>query len=366
MKIGRETLKGRQVWTLDNGTLKLSMTQGGGHLAAAVLHDKPRVNPMWSPVWKTIEPWHFRSQGPDNDARLLASLCGHNLCLGWFGSASQDEVACGLNCHGEAPVARWKPLRKRVTASSVSLTCGCELPAANMIFERTLTSRKGSHVVDFKERITSTARRDLPFTMSQHVTLGPPFLEKGTTVFDMSATQAHTFIGAFGEKQRLRPDTAFTWPDGPGAKGETVDMRVIGKSYRTSSDFSTQQMDTSREDAWFSAVNPKQGVMIAYSWRREDFPWIGNWEENYGRKAKPWAGRSLTRGMEFSNSPFPCPLREAVDRGHFQGMPTYRWLPARGVIDWSYSLILMPVESNVRGVADIRRMAKGFAVDLVV
>jgi hypothetical protein len=117
-------------------------------------------------------------------------------------------------------------------------------------------------------------------------------------------------------------------------------MRRIGKEYKVSSDFSAQLMDPRSEQAWFTAVNPRLGLLLTYAWRREDFPWVGNWEENYGRQGKPWAGRSLTRGMEFANTPFPAALRQVVDLGKFCGLPTYRWLPARGRVEVEYAILL--------------------------
>jgi hypothetical protein len=142
-------------------------------------------------------------------------------------------------------------------------------------------------------------------------------------------------------------------------------MRMIARRYRVSSDFSAQLMDPKRSDAWFSALNPKLGLMLAYVWRRVDFPWLGNWEENYARKTSPWAGKSLTRGMEFANTPFPTDLHEQVERGTFQGIPTFRWLPARGKVTVEYSIILMRVPGGTQGVANIRQNDKHFAVDLL-
>jgi hypothetical protein len=70
--------------------------------------------------------------------------------------------------------------------------------------------------------------------------------------------------------------------------------------------------------------------------------------------------------MEFSNTPFPVGLRAAVDRGTFQGLPTFRWLPAAGRVATEYSLIAQRVPLGCAGVADIRAEGAGYAIDLVV
>jgi hypothetical protein len=366
MRIRGTVFGGRKAWEFDNDAVRLTVTQGGGHIAGLVLREGPGVNPLWVPVWKSIEPWDY-SLGDEKrfSTRLLASIMGHNLCLGWFGGPSAEEKKAGMDCHGEASVARWRLLGKKVSGRSISMVCGCELPAAGMSCIRTIASSRGARVIRVREDIISRSRRDLPFTMAEHVTFGPPFLEKGVTMFDMSATKAHTYPGPFEKSPPLKTNAAFTWPKGPGVRRETVDMRQISKKYRASSDFSAQLMDPRREDAWFSAVNPKLGLLVAYHWNRADFPWVGNWEENYGRKTKPWDGRSLTRGMEFANTPFPMALRDAAARGRFHGLPTFRWLPARSRQRIEYEILLAPVPASVKGVADIRPEGNGFCLDLL-
>ena len=219
--------------------------------------------------------------------------------------------------------------------------------------------KKGTDVIAVREAVLSMSKRDMPFTMCEHVTLGPPFLEKGVTFFDMSAVKSHTFQGKFSDRPRLRQNRAFVWPKGPGIDGRVVEMRTIGEEYKSSSDFSTHMTDNLKEEAWFSAVNPKAGVMLAYIWKRKDFPWLGNWEENYARRIQPWAGKSLTRGMEFTNTPFPVPLRDAVNMNNFQGQPTFRWLTAGGRVDIEYALTIRPVPETATAVTDVRRTKDG-------
>jgi hypothetical protein len=355
MRIRSTGFKGRKAWELHNGALTLVLLEGGGHVASVVLKDGPQVNPLWEPAWKGLEPWDY---GPQNarqlGSQLLSSICGHNLCLGWFGDPSEQELAAGMGCHGEAPVVRWKLVGKKVTAGEVSVTVGCELPVAEMRFVRTVTLRRGSSAVRFHEEVSSLSRRDMPFTMCEHVTVGPPFLENESTVFDLPAIRAHTFPDVFHATQRLKSNRTFVWPKGPGENGNAVDLRRMGPAGERSSDFSAQLIDTKNDLGWFSALNPEMGLMLAYVWARRDFPWVGSWEENRGRKQKPWDGRSLARGMEFSNTPFPQGLRKAVELSSFQGHPAYRWLPALGRIAVDYAMILRTAPAGAGGVGDIR------------
>ncbi len=353
MLIKSEKFNGRQAWRLSNGQMDLVTLAGGGHIAGVFLKGGPDINPYWQPGWRTIEPWQYRpAMAGKYGASLLAGIAGHSICLGVFGGPSPDEErAGGPGCHGEAPIVRWRVLGRQCSARRLAFTYGCDLPVARMALRRTLTMRAGSCVVGVREVVENLARCDTPFTMCQHVSFSAPFIEPGVTVFDMAGGRAHTFPGAFGKPQRLKPDTAFTWPAGPGVKGR-VDLRTMGRG--RNSDFYAVLMDSRRAQVWFSAMNPRQGLMVAYAWRPEDYPWTGVWEENRARAAAPWLGREVARGMEFANAPFPLSLRDAVNLGRFQGRPAFRWLPARGRAVFEYAILARRVAPEVRGVADVQ------------
>ena len=368
MRVAGSIYRGRKAWTIRNDVLSLVVLQGGGHLASFTLHAAPAVNPLWQPVWPTIEPGQFRPAQSSRwgGSRLLASIAGHLICLGHFGGPSAAEAAAGDDTHGEAPVARWRLLGKEVTAQHARLRIGCTLPVAGMEVERIITVRPGSHLVEFVTTVQSVVDRDQPYTMCEHSSVGAPFLEKGVTVFDLSAGEGRTYPKVFGPRQRMKVDVPFVWPEGPGVRGETVDLRMIDRACRSNSDFTTQHLHTDRADAWASIMNPRQGVMLAYHWRRSDFPWVGNWEENFCRREAPWNGRTLARGIEFANSPFPMPLEQAVALSRLHGDRTYGWLPARGSVKTAFRMALLPVDRRARGVSDIRAAPNGLAIDFMM
>lgn len=370
MKITKTVMRGRSGWVLDNNNLSLFLMAGGGHIAGLRLKGLDDVNPFWAPPWKTSEPWKYReSDAKRYGVKLLACISGHNLCLSAFGDPSPDEEKCGMVCHYEAPVARWSVVRRTINKRRICFAYGCRLPAAQMRFIRAISMRAGSNVINVRETIQNLARRDVPFTICQHVTFGPPFLEPDITAFDASATKGRTFPAKFGDHQRLKIDTDFKWPHGPGVKGKVnhadgvVNLRFMGKG--KNGDFHANLMDLKKEPAWFSAVNPRLGLMVAYVWRRSDYPWLGVWEENYARQQPPWNGKTLTRGMEFANTPFPIGLRKAVDMGIFQGQRAYAWLPALGKIVHHYSILAGRVGQDCRGVKNIVPDRERFKVELL-
>jgi len=367
LRIFGNLYRGRKAWTIQNGVLSLVVLQGGGHLASLTLQALPHVNPLWTPIWDTIEPWQYSAKQAAcwGGSRLLASVSGHLLCLSHFGGPSAAEAAVGCDSHGEAPVARWRLLGRDVTLDHACLCIGCVLPVAGMEVERTLTVRPGSHVVEIETEVRSVVDRDQPYTLCEHGSIGAPFLEKGVTVFDLSAAEGRTFPQVFGPQQRLKVDAPFMWPDGPGVQGRRVDLRRVDSACRKNSDFTAQHMSTKRSDAWASVVNPRQGVMLAYHWHRTDFPWVGNWEENFCRRETPWNGRSLVRSIELANTPFPVTLEQAVALNRLHDDRTYGWLPARGSVKTAFRLAVMPVERSVKGVSDIRAVFGDLAVNFL-
>jgi hypothetical protein len=101
-------------------------------------------------------------------------------------------------------------------------------------------------------------------------------------------------------------------------------------------------MDVTKDQAWFAAFSPEHDLLLTYSWRRVDFPWLGIWEENRSRTPQPWDGRALTWGLEFGVSPFPESRQAMIERGRLFDTPTFRWIPARSTVSVAYGATLRP------------------------
>jgi len=94
----------RRAVQIENASVRVTVLAEGGHIAE-ILHKKTGINPLWAPPWPSIEPSAFDPQkhtqyGTDAEARLLAGIMGHNLCLDLFGGPSPEEAAAGITVHG--------------------------------------------------------------------------------------------------------------------------------------------------------------------------------------------------------------------------------------------------------------------------
>ena len=328
------TYRGRRAASIENDAVRVTVTLEGGHIAE-ILHKPTGVNPLWTPPWPSIEPSSYDPRrhpeyGSDAESKLLAGIMGHNLCLDVFGGPSEAEAAAGITVHGEASIARYS-----VYKNDGELVTSAHLRAGQMDFERRLRLEGDSVLIT--ETVHNLGAFDRPVAWTQHVTLGPPFLEHGKTQFELPATRSKTYEGDFGGV--FPPGVEFEWPHAPGRDGRTVDLRTYTAA-EVSAGYTTHLVDPSRGDGYFAAWSPTTNVLFGYSWQRRDFPWIGLWEENRSRQNPPWNGQTITRGVEFGASPMPETRRAMIERGTLFGVPGFRWLPARSSIQVRYSAFI--------------------------
>ena len=207
--------RGRRAATIENPALRVTILEEGGHIAE--IADKATgVNPLWTPDWPSIEPSTYDPAvhgiyGDGVDAPLLAGIMGHNLCLDIFGGPSPEEAAAGLPVHGEVSTARFA-----IESAPASLTMRAHLSQAQLRVERRIDLV--DRWVRVREQVENLTATDRPIGWTQHVTLGPPFLQKGRTELRASAARSKVFEGTFGPADYLVPGAEFDWPRAPRAR----------------------------------------------------------------------------------------------------------------------------------------------------
>jgi hypothetical protein len=325
----------RRAAAIENQHLRVTVLREGGHIAE-ILDKETGINPLWTPPWRTSEssaygPDVYGEYGSGIESKLLAGIMGHNLCLDIFGGPSEEEAAAGITVHGEGSVAEYE-----IGEHDGGLTMRASFPLAQIRFERRI--ELGERTVRIREGVENLTAFDRPIGWTQHVTLGPPFLEKGVSQFRASAARSKVWEGEFGADDRFVAGAEFDWPWAPRRGGSVEDLRVLTGA-ASSCAFTTHLMDAAREHAFFAAFAPAARLVFGYVWKQADFPWLGIWEENSSRTQAPWNGRTLTRGMEFGVSPMPESRRQMVDRGKLFGVPAFRWLPAKSRLEVEYGVV---------------------------
>lgn len=328
------SFQGREAVSVENDCLRLTVLREGGHVAE-IFHKNLNINPLWIPPWKSAEPSTYDADldteyGRDAESKLLMGIMGHNLCLDMFGPPSEEESAAGLTTHGESSVVRYE-----IERQGNGLKMGATFPLADLAFQRTLVLDGES--VEFEEAVFNLGALDRPIGWTQHVTLGPPFLNSKTE-FTFPAQCSRTFEDESFDGGVSAAATDFTWPDMPLAGGGVVDLRTFSSDVPFSR-FTTHLMMPG-DEAGFAAHSPDHQAIVGYRWKRDDFPWLGLWQENRKRSHAPWNNRGVTCGLEFGVSPFPETRRKMIGRSALFGAPVYRWLPALGSAHVSYKAFI--------------------------
>jgi hypothetical protein len=349
-------LDGRPGFRIECAWGHVSVLEGGGHICELASRKHPGINPLWKPNWKTIDPYkynfakHANVYGPPPDGRLLAGIAGHSLSFDYFGPPSLEETAAGLSTHGEAPSLKWHALQKSQTPIA-TLEYGLELPKAQIRFRRKISVDRDHAVIYCEEIAQNLSTFDRPISWNEHVTFGPPFLECGTTIFDMPATRGKTCSASYSAKTPSQPDAEFNWPLAPAKNGGHLNLRTTPKE--KFGHYTAQLLNPELEIAYVAACNPRLELLVLYVFRRKDFPWVGNWEERFYRTSPPWRGKTFCRGTEFSTTPFAVPRRETVTQGSLFGEPTYAWLAAKAEVKVRFMALLIDVPKDFKGVASV-------------
>jgi hypothetical protein len=331
---------GRQAVQIENPLLRVTVLREGGHIAE-IFDKRAGISPLWTPQWQSLEPSTFTLDnydefGSGDDAKLLAGIMGHNLCLDIFGGPSREEALAGLPVHGEGAVDRYE-----IAATGDGLAMQLTLRLAQLRFSRSIQLH--SNWLRVHETVENLSGTDKPIGWTQHVTLGPPFLHPATTQFRASMTQS--VVAAFdpGAAAYLALGEEFEWPMAPRGDGIAADLRQMHPSAPASS-YTAHLADPAREHAYFVAFSQEFRLAFGYIWKRADFPWLGIWEENCSRQNTPWRGREVARGMEFGVSPFPETRREMVERGRLFDTPTFSWILANGRLEAEYWISSEPTD----------------------
>lgn len=317
-------IDGRPVLVISNDKLTLGVRAEGGAMVHLVLKDDPNA----------VNPMHTR--------------LGHFVCVDGFGPVSPEERKAGLPGHGEAHRVTWDVVSSETRNGTTTMAFSATLPIVQEVFRRTIRLIDGENVVYIESELESLLGFDRPINWGEHATIGPPFLEPGKTVVEMSAMRAMTrSYDSQSETppHRLASFKPFTWPMAPGRNGESIDVRPTPVQTPIG-DHTTSLMDPARRLVFVTAFHPEKRLLLGYVFRREEYPWTQLWEFYPG-------GDRNARGLEFATQPFDVPRREVIQTNSMFDTPTYRWLPAKSKIASAFLMFYTRTPDGFRTVDDI-------------
>jgi hypothetical protein len=324
---------------LANDRIELTMlVRGGAFVNLTLKQNGSGLSPFWNPARLAREA--------GKPARGAGG--GHFVCVDGFGEPSAEERAAGMPSHGEAHRQLWSLESSGKAGGILSVAFSTRLPLVQEDFRRIIRIVDGESVVYVESELTNLLGFDRPVNWAEHATIGSPFLAPGNTVVDVSARQSKTRAHYDEEDpypHRLADFKDFTWPLAPGQNGELVDLRSTPLK-PNSLDHTTSLMDQNRIFVFVTALNLKEGLLLGYVFRREEYPWLQNWESY-----PPDMG--MARGLEISTQPFDISRRQVIERGPMFGNSVVRWLPAKSKIGSRFLFFYTRVPAGFRKVDDV-------------
>jgi len=347
----------RSAIVMENKLAALTVYPGGGHIASYVLKTNP-INPLWEPVWPGIEPSvrEIGSQddyGSEREGVMLSSIAGHNLCCDVFGEHSDGEKAVGLDYHSEAGMVHWSVVS--ADPEQGILIMEASLPHTAVTIDREFRLAPDATQVVVEQTELNNVGFERAVGTAQHATLGHDFLGsvERPTLFACNADKGQTWPEPNNEyPYSFKVDEPFDYPNIPSLDGSVQDWRCYPR-HEPTGDLATLRIRPDAQHAWVSAYQPQHELVLAYAWEREAYPWMLTWEENKSRDHKPWNGKSLTRGLEFSSYPFATSRRANVNLGELHDTPTFAWLDAYAERQTTFAFGLFQVDEEQSKAPDV-------------
>ncbi|HOL70492.1 MAG TPA: hypothetical protein PLP04_20080 [Bryobacteraceae bacterium] len=323
------TVSNRAVMLFSNDKLELAIAVQGGSLLSLVMRDDP----------SQLSPFG------DTSARIY----GHFVCVDGFGPSSAEERAAGLPGHGEAHRQPWEMTASGKQGNTASVTFRVKLPLVQETLTRSFHIVDGENVIYVDSELESHLAFDRPVNWAEHLTIASPFLEPESLVVDLPAARSKTRKHPQTQertRRRLASDREFTWPNAPLVEGGTANVRFAPPPSGTG-DHVTSLIDPSRRLGWVTALNTKRRALLGYIFRREEYPWLQDWQ-SYETITR------MNRGLEFGTQPFDVPRREVIDLRSMFGAPVYRWLPAKSKITTQFLLFWVRALEGMTKIDDVR------------
>ncbi|HAA49284.1 MAG TPA: hypothetical protein DCE43_06150 [Planctomycetaceae bacterium] len=327
---------------LKNQRVALGVTTAGGGIIEFRLAGEA-VNPL---------NWTIHGLEPVQPGKPY--LRGHFLCLDRWGAPSEAEAERGVPFHGEAPRINWKLSRAPKPGQEFPhLRMECRMPLAGLSVVRTIRLSRSASVARVHEKVTNNRNLGRIYNMVQHPSIAAPFLDE-TTLIDTNATFGFLQEGEIPASS----ERASLWPR-QKVQGQRVDLRrfLNNETRGVVHDVSSFIFDSETEFGWVTAVNPKTGLLLGYTWQTRDYPWLNIWRHREN-------GRVKSRGLEFGTTGLHQPFGTLVAQGRILERPVFTYIDAGGSVSREYLMFTIRVPENYAGVNRLMVDSKAGSIEL--
>lgn len=298
--------------------IQMQIKPWGGNIVALENNHKNSTNPL---------TWSLKTEQMPPNNRNGAPFQGHFLCTGRWGAPTKGEIAMGVPHNGQASNVLWNV----ETLNDTLLKLKVAAPQDQMEIVRSFRSSARAGCILVYEEFSSTSSVLRLNNIVQHVTIGPPFLNKETIILSNAGEgflQNHSW-----------PDPslyAYSWPIAQDSMGKRFDLRRPN----TKRNFVSTHI-ISDSIGWVSAYDPVSGNLLLYKWKSSEYPWLNIWNHQEN-------GTPVALGMEFGTTGIGRSYNELIfnPRSIFKGFHSYTSLDAGEKVEKSYMLYYLAIGKN--------------------
>ena len=193
----------------------------------------------------------------------------------------------------------------------MSIRCSIRTARLPFYFEKRLTLRTGSPMLEVDEFLVNEGRETVPCVWGEHIALGAPTLS-GDSVIDLPGGTLinHPDIG--DPNARLKPDFRGPWPWTEDRDGNRVDLSKVPPPSIEAYDMSYV---TDMPEGWYGLTNLSTGVGVGVVFPKDVFEYLWYWQSLGGGYGYPWYGRTYNVGLEPFTSFANDGLGSAIENG---------------------------------------------------
>jgi hypothetical protein len=207
---------------------------------------------------------------------------------------------------------------------------------AGLAIRRTVRLANNSAHFVVSETVTNRNKLGRVYNMVQHPTIGQPFLDE-TTVVDSNGRK-----GLMQSSPLPNPEEPAIWWPLALKNGEPVDLRRL----TTDPEPDVVSFVIDDEYGWVTATTASKGMLLAYLWKKSEYPWLNIWR--YVVDGKPFA-----RGLEFGTTGLHQPFDVLTAKGSIFGHPLFTYLDTGASATRSYAAFLFETPRDFAGVASL-------------
>ena len=305
------TYRGLKTVVMENELLRVVVLADKGADILELLHKPTDVDFLWRSPWGVRDPSKFVATTGSPAAMWLDFYEGGWQTVFPAGGFPSAYGGADLGLHAEANLAPWDCLIVDDTPDKVSIRCSIRTARLPFYFEKTLTLKTGSPMLEVDEFLVNEGRETVPCVWGEHIAIGAPTLS-GDSIIDLPGGTLlnHPDIG--DPNARLKPDFRGPWPWTEDKDGNRIDLSKVPPPSLEAYDMS---YITDMPEGWYGLTNLSTGVGLGVVFPEDVFKFLWYWQSLGGGYGYPWYGRTYNVGLEPFTSFANEGLGSAIENG---------------------------------------------------